>query len=255
MLNPNNHPLHAPLYSSITSYEGDCEGISILLEVDEEAVRSILKPTPLEFVSSYAWIEVVKYDWTKNFAPYEDTFGAPYTSFGVVIPASYEGNVGGFYAHCFKNKDYGGMAGREMGFPIKYGRIHFQRTGRAVTAELCSPTAAARASLVVGEGPNRPSVLAPNSPTFLVQVLPDVETDGVMLRQLVSRDVSASSSLEHLPAEGAFDLEEAASGVDDLSWLGDSRPVYAEYMSGRFRGNTGKVLLTDWVSPGLRARI
>ena len=254
---PISTPLHHPLYTTVGNYGGDCLGLAILLEVSESAVRRILEPTPFEFVAPYAWIEAYVYPTTFGMAEYEDSFGEPYGSFGVVIPARFGQHLGGYYAHCFKNKDYGTAIGREgPGFPIKYARLRLQKTGRAVTAAMERPTARMELSLVIGaETASRTyPAEAVRVPNLLIQVIPAADKDEVLLQQIVKRDVSTSSNLTSVVGEAAAAFPPAPSGVDELAWLADARPIYGEFFSGLFRGSFGDVLATT-ISPDLAKRI
>jgi acetoacetate decarboxylase len=250
-------PLHAPFYATDNAYEGDCFGLSILLELPEEAVRSVLAPTPFSFVTNHAWIEYYTYPTLTGFSPYVDHFGDQYAVFGVVVPAGYQGVLGGYYAHCYKNKDFSSAMGREMaGFPVKAADIYVQRTGRAVTGMVVCPTARYEASVVLGADPAEDPSFAVRNPTLLLQVIPDVEVpNSVLLEQVISRDVAQSSDLHAVRAEPAVQWRRAPSEIDDLGWLRDGNPVHADFFSGRFRGALGHVLSTTQVSPRLLKRI
>lgn len=254
---PISIPLHHPLYSTIADYGGDCLGVAILLEADEAGVRRVLEPTPLEYVAPYAWIEAYIYPTTFGMAGYEDSFGDPYGSFGIVVPARFGEHVGGYYAHCFKNKDYGTAPGREAaGFPIKQAALRLQKTGRAVTGAMDRPTARMELSLIIGgkgAAPTYPKA-AVRAPNLLIQSIPAVERDEVLLQQIIKRDVSASSDLTAEIGEPAIRFPPAPSGVDELAWLADSTPIYGELFSGLFRGAFGEVLSTT-VSSDLAKRI
>lgn len=250
-------PLHSPFYATDNAYEGDCLGMSVLLELPENAVRSVLAPTPFEFVTSHAWIEFYTYPTLSGFSPYADTFGDQYAVFGVVVPAAFNGVYGGYYAHCYKNKDFSASMGREMaGFPVKAADVNVQKTGRAMTGTVRCPTARYEASVIVGAAKTADPDFAVRNPTLLLQVIPDVEApDAVLLEQVISRDVSVSSDLSAIQAEPAAEYIPAPSEIDDLSWLESGRPVHGDFFSGRFRGALGKVLATTEISPRLRSRL
>jgi acetoacetate decarboxylase len=254
---PANVPLHSPLYVADNAYEGDCVGLSILLELPEEQVRDVLAVTPFEYVTNHAWIEFYTYPTLRGLAPYADRFGDQYAVFGVVVPVRYEGTRGGYYCHCYKNKDYSSALGREMaGFPVKAASVHVQWTGRAVTGTVSCPTARYEASVVVSDAPATDPSFAVRNPTLLVHVIPDVETpNSVLLEQVISRDVSQSSDLKAVDAEPAVRYLEAPSDVDDLAWLQEGEPVHADFFTGVFRGTLGQVLSTTQVSPRLMDRI
>lgn len=246
---PTNTPLHHPLYNSVRKYGGDCIGVSILMEVEERHVKRILDYTPFTFISPYAWVEAYVYPSSWGLSEYDDQFGDPYGSFGVVIPARYKDYVGGYYAHCFKNKDYGMAPGREVsGFPIKYATLRMQKTGRAVTASIERPTARMDLSLVIGEAGTPTSFPsdAVRSPNLLIRSIPSPEVENeVMLQQVIWRDVISSSDLVATPGEAAVNIFPAASGSDELAWLANAKPVYGEFFSGAFRGALGKIISTD----------
>lgn len=250
-------PLHAPFYATDNAYEGDCLGLSVLLELSEQAVRSVLAPTPFAYVTNHAWVEFYTYPTLTGFSPYTDTFGAQYAVFGVVVPVSFNGVHGGYYAHCYKNKDFSASMGREMaGFPVKAAEVYVQKTGRAVTGMVVCPTARYEASVIVGERQAKDPAYAVRNPTLLLQVIPDVEApDSVLLEQVISRDVSVSSDLSATCAEPAVHHRPAPSEVDDLAWLNKGRPVHADFFSGRFRGALGQVIATTEVSPRLLKRL
>ena len=86
----NNIPLHAPLFPPSLEYgSDDAEAISLLVEADEAAVRALLEPTPFEFVSAHAWIEIIVL---------RSAFGVqPFAGGGVIIPGRYRGTPGGYY--------------------------------------------------------------------------------------------------------------------------------------------------------------
>lgn len=256
-INPISTPLHHPLYYTTGNYSGDCLGISILLEVEKEAVQRVLAPTPLEYVAPYAWIEAYVYPTITGLAEYDETFGDPYGSFGIVVPARYGEHVGGYYAHCFKNKDFGTAPGREaMGFPIKYADLRLHRVGRAVTATMNRPTACMEVSLIIGD--KQAATAAPEeavrTPHLLIQSIPAVERDEMLLQQIIKRDVSSSSDLTAETGEPAVNFLPTASGIDELGWLAGAKPIYGEFFSGIFRGSFGQVLSMQ-VSAELAKRI
>jgi acetoacetate decarboxylase len=254
---PISTPLHHPLYLTTGDYSGDCLGISVLMEVGREEIEHVLAPTPFEFVAPYAWIEAYVYTTIQGFAEYDETFGDYYGSTGVVIPVRYGEHVGGYYAHCFKNKDFGTAPGREaMGFPIKYADLKFQKTGRVVTSTADRPTARLDLSIIIDEQGTapKPPAEAVRSPHLLIQAIPDVERDEIMLQQIIKRDVSSSSSLTAVAGEPAVDFLPTASGIDELAWLKGGKAVYGEFFSGMFRGSFGEVLSTT-ASPALLSRL
>jgi acetoacetate decarboxylase len=256
---PTTIPLHSPIFepTGMADYGGDVEGLLLLLELPEAAVREVLEPTPFEYVASYAWVEVMLYKTVFGIAKYDVSADDPYRCSGFSVPARFGDTVGAYCANYYKNKDFGFAPGREgAGYPVKFADIRYQHTGRAITASVACATARFDASIITGEDSGPVPEEAASSPTLLVQQIPDVEVSGgVLLRQVISRDTSASSRIESERAEGAFELTGAPSGVDDLAWVRDARVVAAQYIAGPMRGTVGKVLSTEYVGDGLRERI
>jgi len=232
----NNIPLHAPLFPPSLEYgSDDAEGISLLVEADESAVRELLKPTPFEFVSAHAWIEVIVL---------RSAFGVqPFAGGGVIIPARYRGTVGGYYAFCYVDTDDALALGREpFGYPKKIGPAGLQRTGRATTAFMKGRTWAVEVSVVISDEPvSQPAV--PRYPHLLLQAFPSAETPEVLLKRVIARDTAAASRMSASTGEGALTIPDMPG--NELAWLVGSKPIYASYARGAFRGALGRVLGTE----------
>lgn len=252
---PTNVPLHAPLYSSVRGYQSEATGISILLEVEEQAIKSVLEPTPFEYMVPYVWLELFTFLNPVGMAPYEERYGDPYGSWGFIIPARFKDRIGGYYAACFKNKDYGMAPGREgSGYPIKHATVRMHRIGRAVTACLDRPTARMEMSIVIDDRfQAQPPPEATRSPTLLLQTIPAAEEDNaILLKRVFLRDVATSSNLTARAGEPAVNFLRAPSGVDDLAWISNGNPIYGEFTSGLFKSAKSELLSTEYVSPRLR---
>ena len=210
----NNIPVHAPLFPPDLNYgSDDAEGVSILVEVDEKPIRDLLQPTPFEFVSPHAWIEIM----TLN-----SVFGvAPFAGGGVILPSRYGDTVGGYYAFCYIDTDEALALGREpFGYPKKYAESQVRRTGQAVTAEMIRKDA-------------------------------HVEVSVVLLKRVVARDTNATSRMEVAMGEGAIEIRDTSAG-NELAWLKGARALVGSYACGAFRGAYGKVLGTIEVGSELR---
>jgi acetoacetate decarboxylase len=252
----NNIPVHAPLFTPSLDYgSDDAEGLSLLVACDEAAVRRLLRETPFEFVSAHAWIEVIAL---------RTAFGVrPFAGGGVIIPARYDGTVGGYYAFCYIDTDDGLALGREpFGYPKKMGAAHLQRTGRAVTAamagrswavELSAVLAAAdpAADAAAAAGAQPPEV--PRYPHLLLQVFPAAESPAVLLKRVIARDTAAASRMTAAPGEGALTIPPLDG--NELAWLAGARPLHASYARGAFRGALGRVLGTVEIGEELRRDI
>jgi acetoacetate decarboxylase len=232
----NNIPIHAPLFPASLEYgSDDAEAVSLLVEADEAAVRRLLKPTPFEFVSAHAWIEVVVL---------RSAFGVqPFAGGGVIIPASYRGTRGGYYGFCYIDTDDAMALGREpFGYPKKIGPAGLQKTGSAATAFMKGRTWAIEISVIAGTEPQSPPPV-PRYPHLLLQVFPSAETPDVLLKRVIARDTAAGSRMTSAAGEGALAVPELAG--NELAWLSGARPIFASCARGAFRGALGKVLGTE----------
>lgn len=232
----NNIPLHAPLFPPSLEYgSDDAEGLSLLVEAEEAAILRLLEPTPFEFVSAHAWIEVVVL---------RSAFGVqPFAGGGVIVPARYRGTAGGYYAFCYIDTDDALALGREpFGYPKKIGPAGLQKTGRAVTAFMTGRSWAIEVSAVTaGQAQAAPPV--PRYPHLLLQVFPSAESPAVLLKRVIARDTAATSRMTSSAGEGAIAIP--ALPGNELAWLDGAKPVFASYARGTFRGALGRVLGTE----------
>jgi acetoacetate decarboxylase len=139
----NNIPLHNPLFPPSLEYgSNDAEAVSVLLQVDEGAVRNILAYTPFKFVSAHTWIEVIAL---------RNAWGVqPFCGGGIIIPARYRNTIGGYYAYCYIDTDDALALGREpFGYPKKYAQSFIQRTGSAAVAAMRRTDAAVELSVII----------------------------------------------------------------------------------------------------------
>ena len=232
----NNIPLHAPLFAPSLEYgSDDAESISLLVEADEAAVRLLLKPTPFEFVSAHAWLEVIAL---------RNAFGVqPFAGGGVIIPARYRGTTGGYYAFCYVDTDDALALGREpFGYPKKIGPAGLQRTGQAATAFMKGRCWSVELSIVISEAAMKPPVV-PRYPHLLLQVFPSAESPAVLLKRVIARDTAAASRMTASVGPGALSIPDMAA--NELAWLSGARPIFASYARGAFRGALGKLLGTE----------
>jgi len=244
----NNIPVHNPLFPPSMDYGSeDAEGISVLVEVDEGAVRKLLEATPFAFVSAHAWIEVIAL---------RSAWGVePFCGGGVIVPARYGETFGGYYAFCYIDTDDALALGREpFGYPKKYARSHVQRTGRAVTASMKRKDAVIEVSVVTGasQAPSAPAV--PRYPHLLLQTFPSAESSEALLTRVIARDTAATSSMTVEAGEAAATILDGPGG-NELAWMQGCRAVAGSYARGSFRGALGTVLGTEQVGGELRAAL
>lgn len=242
----NNIPIHAPLFPPSLEYgSDDAESVSVLVEVDEGALRDFLKPTPFAFVSAHAWIEVVKLN---------SAFGVePFCGGGVIVPARFRDTIGGYYAFCYIDTDDALALGREpFGYPKKYAVGTLQKTGRAATAAMIRKDAHVEVAVIADPAPGRKLPQVARYPHLLLQVLPSAETPAVLLKRVIARDTAAGSRMTVELGEGAITVRDGPAG-NELAWLKAAKAIGGAYARGAFRGALGKVLATLEVGAELRS--
>lgn len=238
----NNTPIHAPLYPVDGAYgSSDYESISILISLDMKVLVDLLTGTPFSPVVPYVWLEAMTLRKSEGIASYGGG--------GVIIPASYKNSIGGYYAFCYVDTDDSLALGREAyGYPKKYARVNYQRTGRAITASFRRETLSLDLSLVVDTTTTSVLPDAPRYPHLLFQVIPTADHKDALFKRVLARDTSRSSQCVTRHGEGAIAV---ASGVcgNELEWLGRQPEVIgAMHTSGSFKSDTAKVLGIEGVS-------
>jgi acetoacetate decarboxylase len=169
-----------------------------------------------------------------------------------VIPVSYKGIVGGYYAFCYLDTDDGLALGREpFGYPKKYARTHIQQTGRAATASMVRKDAAINISVVL-DATNREVPPVKRYPHLLLQVLPSAESTDVLLKRVILRDTGAVSDMRVTTGDAAIEVP-VTPLPNELEWLSGTIPVCGLYSRGPFRSALGKVLDTIEIGRELRA--
>ncbi len=240
----NNIPVHNPLFPPSLDYgSDDAEGVSVLVEVDEAAVRGLLADTPFAFVSAHAWIEIIAL---------RSAWGVePFCGGGVIVPARYGDTLGGYYAFCYIDTDDALALGREpFGYPKKYARSHVQRTGRAVTASMKRKDAVIEVSVIAG-GKTGEAPAVPRYPHLLLQTFPSAESGEPLLTRVIARDTAATSSMAVEAGEAAASVLDGPGG-NELAWMRGCRAVAGSYARGSFRGALGTVLGTEQIGGELR---
>lgn len=241
----NNTPVHEPLYPLDGAYgSSDYEAICVLLKADEQAVHRLLAVTPFEPLGPYVWAELMVM---------RDSYGiAPYSGGGIVVPAAYRGTIGGYYAFCYVDTDDSLALGREAyGYPKKYARAAFQRTGRAATGSYRRSNLSLDLSVVLDERPGRKLPEAPRFPHLLLQTIPTADHADALFTRVLARDTSAVSSFTAVFGEGAIEMKGGPQG-NELEWLGTPEVIGGVYVRGSFQGGPARVLGTEQVSEELR---
>lgn len=240
----NNTPVHAPLYPEDGAYgSSDYESIAVLLNVGEAAVKQLLDVTPFDPVGPYVWAELMIM---------RHSYGiAPYSGGGIVVPASYKGTIGGYYAFCYVDTDDSLALGREAyGYPKKYAKAVFQRTGRAVTAGYRRDSLALDLSVVLDKEPGRQIPEVPRYPHLLLQTIPTADHRDALFTRVLARDTSAVSSYSMTAGEGAVEIGAGPVG-NELAWLSECEAVAGIHIQGSFQGNPARVLGVEQVSDEL----
>jgi hypothetical protein len=241
---PNNTPVHEPLYPLDGEYgSSDFEAIAVLARVEESVIADLLSSTPFHPVGPYVWLEMMVM---------RNSYGIePYAGGGVVVPASYKGVIGGFYAFCYVDTDSSLALGREAyGYPKKFARANYQCTGRAATASFTRPNLDVRISVVLDQEPGRILPDAPRYPHLLFQAIPTADNKDALFQRVLARDTSVNSKGDLTLGEGALDVRSAESG-NELSWLNGAKAIAGMHVRGSFAGAPAQVLGLEYVSDEL----
>jgi acetoacetate decarboxylase len=243
----NNIPIHNPLFPPSMEYGSEeAESISVLLVVDEADVRKILAPTPFDYVSAHAWVEVIAL---------RSAWGVqPFCGGGIIIPARYRNTIGGYYAYCYIDTDDALALGREpFGYPKKYAQSFVQKTGRAAVAAMRRNDAVIELSVILSdEVPAENTV--PRYPHLLLQTFPSAESTEALLTRVIARDTSRASSMVSQSGEVAINVPSILA-TNELNWLQSGVPLSGTYSRGAFRGALGKVLGTEYLGVELRSAL
>lgn len=247
-LRANNTPVQEPLYPFDGEYgSSDFESIAVLARLDSAAIGELLSTTPFLPVGPYVWVEIMV---MRNSHGIE-----PYSGGGVVIPASYNGLVGGFYAFCYVDTDSSLALGREAyGYPKKFARASYQCTGRAVTASFSRCNLDLRLSVVLDRRAGRVLPDAPRYPHLLLQAIPTADNKDALFQRVLARDTSANSTGKLTLGEGALEVRDGA-GRNELHWLSGAEVVGGLHVRGSFRGAPASILGVEYTSDELRNMI
>jgi acetoacetate decarboxylase len=245
----NNTPVHAPLYPEDGVYSSsNYEAIAVLMKVDERSVSQLLADTPFEpLEGGLVWAETMIMRQASGILPYGGG--------GIIVPARYKDTIGGYYAFCYVDTDDSLALGREAyGYPKKYAKVTFQRTGRAATASYRRPDLLLDLSLVLDESPGRSIPDAPRFPHLLIQTIPTVDHREPLFTRVVARDTASVSRFDMILGEGAVQIAAGPMG-NELEWLGQPEILGGFYVSGSFSSSGGRVLGIEQVSAELRGMI
>jgi acetoacetate decarboxylase len=241
----NNIPVHEPLYPLDGGYgSSDFEAIAVLAEAEETVIADLLSTTPFQPIGRYVWVEMMVM---------RSSYGIePYAGGGVVVPASYKGVTGGFYAFCYVDTDSSLALGREAyGYPKKFARASYQCTGRAATASFARSNLNLAISVVLDQKPGRALPDVPRYPHLLLQAIPTADNDDALFQRVLARDTSVTSKGEVTFGEGALKVMPAEHG-NELSWLSGAEAIAGLHVRGSFAGAPAQILGVEYVSDELR---
>lgn len=215
-------PPLAPSYA--TSWHCSAmEGLDIIYEVDEEAVRSTLAGTPFEYVGSRAWTHVGRLV-DHDLVPHDSAWH----HYGLYIAARYGGIIVRFPVFMYADNVEAIPAGRELlGEPKKWGdigwtheaatlRYELGRRGRplvSIGAELGAEMAASSpiADLLAGTGFEAGSnIIDITLRSMPSPVADDPPSEHVIINPSVGTAVSTTATLRRFDVHGA---------PSDYGWL------------------------------------
>ncbi|MDH3691546.1 MAG: acetoacetate decarboxylase family protein [Gammaproteobacteria bacterium] len=181
----NNMPVQAPLIPDpFVPYQ--CLGNRTVYAVcrgDENVIRSLLEPTPFEFVEDRFVVSIVDFSNCDK---------VPFMDAAIVVPVGYKDILGGNYIFEYENNDAAIAAGRELwGYPKKYARISLEKEGDTVTARVIREgEMLMEVQCVLDDSmsiPTKPKL----TPHLNIHAQPAPDGPGVLARRIIARDTSS----------------------------------------------------------------
>ena len=232
---PTNIPIHSPLYPSSLSYTAaNVRSLIVTCDASEDKLTRFLSGTPFTLLAPLVVIES---------GVFGQCTAGDFCFSGVLIPVTYRGTSGAYYAFSYVDTDVSLALGREpFGYPKKLAtfevnegdqgiEIKTWRQGRCIV-ELGG-------EFIVNSAVGEP--LVNTHPHLLLQVIPDVDGRRPIVNRIVSRDTSSSS--EVIDAFGAVAHMQIDAGAGEgLETLGIQEVREAQFVRTRFRSAPGKVI-------------
>lgn len=233
---PNNTPLHAPLYpSNWDPYTcKNNRSLRVVCEGREDEIRRILSYTPFEFVSNRFMVA------TSDFS---NCIPIPWMDAYIAIPVRYQGLSGGYYAYMYEDNDAAIIAGREMwGYPKKFGTTKLVERGRTVSAVVKRYGVKLIEIKLTVTGDPMPEIPA-LVPVLLLQVIPNAGP-GVFLKRVISTD-NPPTFVTKREKTGKATVSFGKLDSDPLYKLGPTKVLGGLYRTGDFeKKGWPKVLAT-----------
>ena len=222
---PNNTPLHAPLYPSNWDPYAckDNRSLRVLCEGKEDEIKRILSYTPFEFVSNRFMVATSDFN---NCTP------IPWMDAFIVIPVRFQGLSGGYYAYMYEDNDAAIAAGREMwGYPKKFATTKLEEKGNHVSAvvERKGVKLIEVELTVTGDAmPELPILM----PVLLLQVIPNAGK-GIFLKRVISTDNPPTFATKS-EKTGRANVSFGKLDSDPLYKLGPTKVLGGMYRIGDF---------------------
>ena len=239
---PTNTPIHSPLYPSSLKYDADnCRSLIVTCNAAADKLERFLKVTPFTLRAPMVVIEG---------GVFGECTAGDFCFSGVLIPVTYRGIDGAYYAFSYTDTDVSLALGREpFGYPKKQATIEVSEQDETIGIKTWRQ---GRCILdVKGHVTKKsaiPQPLVTTYPHLLIQLIPDVDGRRPLVNRVVSRDTHSSSEVvAQFSARAEVHIDpEAAEGLEVLG-IKDVRQ--ARFVRTRFRSAPGTVVADLLPSP------
>lgn len=143
-------------------------------------MREILTYTPFEFISNRIVVSI---------SDFNNCTAVPFMDVGILFPVKYGDLTGGFWAYEYEDNDESIAAGRELwGYPKKFATAKIDEGPKRVKAVVERKGVKLIEVDLVLTGEAMPDVKT--YPHLLLQVVPNGDKPGVLLKRVLARDTS-----------------------------------------------------------------
>lgn len=232
---PTNIPIHSPLYPSSLSYTADnVRSLVVTCDASEDNLTRFLRGTPFTLLAPLVVIEG---------GVFGQCTAGDFCFSGVLIPVTYHGINGAYYAFSYVDTDVSLALGREpFGYPKKLAtfEVNEQDQGIEIKTWRQGRCIMELSGEVMMNGALDDPLMSTH-PHLLLQVIPDVDGRHPIVNRIVSRDTySCSELVADLSAIAHVQIDAGAG--EGLEALGIQEVRQARFVRTRFRSAPGKVI-------------
>jgi acetoacetate decarboxylase len=232
---PTNIPIHSPLYPSSLVYTAEnCRSLVITCNASEDKLGRFLQGTPFTLRAPFVVLEG---------GVFKECTAGDFCFSGVLIPVTYRGINGAYYAFSYVDTDVSLALGREpFGYPKKLANIEVDEQDRQIgikTSRQGRCILELNGQMMTNSALAEPVVTT--YPHLLLQIIPDVDGLRPIVKRIVSRDTHSRSELvSELSVRAQVHIDPGTG--EELEALGIQSVCEARFVRTRFRSAPGTVV-------------